>query len=174
MTYLSQLDHSPVKSIAYYVQLRTYKEENLFGLDSESSRLNLMSQIVADEWSRTASYHPRIRLDQWVIVPSGLQALLMIKDAGLVSNSTALTRPSVKPWILSSFITAFKAAAAKRINLVRSQPGSPVWQRSYQEQRIDTEQTFIQLRQKLLSSPGAIWTVSMLVDQANAGLQSDP
>ena len=45
---------------------------------------------------------------------------------------------------------AFKAAAAKRINLVRGEPGAPVWQRGYQEQRIDDPKTLERIRHLLL------------------------
>ncbi|MBE9076571.1 hypothetical protein IQ241_04550 [Romeria aff. gracilis LEGE 07310] len=162
MIHPAQLDRSPVQAVAYYVQLRTYQEENLFGLDPASSRLNLTGQIAADEWLRAASYHPKITLDQWVIVPNGLEALVVVKDRGVVAETKSFVRSPTKPRVLSSFIAAFKAAAAKRINLVRSQPGSPVWQRSYQEQRIGSELSLTQRRQDLLNS--SAWCVSNLLE----------
>lgn len=164
MTYVFQLDHSPAQAVAYYIQLSTYQAENLFSVDGEGSRLNLIGQIAADEWLRTASSHLKIALDQWVIVPNGLEALVMVKDRDLVVESKSFGRSLTKPRVLSSFIATFKAAAAKRINLVRGQPGLPVWQRSYQEQRLVTEQSLIQRRQKLLSGAGIIWTVPSLID----------
>ncbi|MEM9266406.1 MAG: hypothetical protein AAGA46_12845, partial [Cyanobacteria bacterium P01_F01_bin.13] len=54
-----------------------------------------------------------------------------------------------------SFVAAFKAAAAKRINLVRGVPGAPVWQRGYQEQRINDPQTLTRIRHLLTSQAQA-------------------
>ena len=67
------------------------------------------------------------------------------------SSSYGLGQSPPKPRALSSFVAGFKAAAAKRINLVRGIPGAPVWQRGYQEQQINDRKTLERIRLLLTS-----------------------
>lgn len=102
-----------------------------------------LSKIVSDELLLAASCRG-ITLDQWAIVPDALQALIFVQED---RPDFAIT--SRKPRLLNAFVASFKAATAKRINLIRNQPGSPVWQRSYQEQRVEDEFMLARLRKKI-------------------------
>jgi hypothetical protein len=59
-----------------------------------------------------------------------------------------------KPWLLSSFIAGFKAAAAKRINLCLNQQGQSVWQRTYDEILITDQDRLNHLRDQLRGAAG--------------------
>lgn len=139
-----QLGHSPHNATFYHIYLVTHQEECLFGeLLGDHTQLNSSGQIVADEWRQIATTHQRdIALDLWTVLPNGIRALVAVVNGpayGLRANPP-------KPRALSSFIAGFKAAAAKRINLVRGIPGAPVWKRGYQEQRIDDPKTLERIR----------------------------
>ncbi|MEO0867019.1 MAG: hypothetical protein AAFY17_00970 [Cyanobacteria bacterium J06642_11] len=147
-----QLGLSKPSTTVYYIHLLTHKEASLFGdTTGEQTHLNPSGQIAATEWQQIATTHQRdIQVDRWVVLPNGLRALIAVttREGQLPLNygSQALEKPRA----LSSFVAGFKAAAAKRINLVRGEPGAPVWQRGYQEQRIDDEETLARIRQLLL------------------------
>ncbi len=121
-------------------------EENL---ETEHKKLppkslsSVLSKIVSDELLLAASCRG-ITLDQWMIVPDALHALIFVQEDRPDSDIT-----SGKPRLLNAFVAGFKAATAKRINLIRNQPGSPVWQRSYQEQRVEDEFMLARLRKKI-------------------------
>ncbi|KPQ37575.1 MAG: Transposase IS200 like [Phormidesmis priestleyi Ana] len=131
----------------------------------------LLAQVVADE-ILVAARHWEIALDQWVILPDELQALVYLPshpDDLLARSLTPVTTHRLdprtvgkrkqgpgKPRALTSFIAGFKAASAKRINLLRNQPGSPVWQRSYSEQLIDGEALRNRLKNNLCGLNGAV------------------
>lgn len=135
----------------YHIHLLTHQEEFLFGdvLDTHT-RLNPSGQIAAAEWQQIAVAHRRdIELDLWTVLPNGIRALIAIVSDEQSVSAYSLRNPH-KPRVLSSFIAGFKAAAAKRINLVRGEPGAPVWQRGYQEQRIDDPKTLERIRHVLL------------------------
>lgn len=142
---------SSVETTLYYVRLKTHGSNRLFELPenlraerSESSVLmSAPAKIVADELVLSAADHPGVTLDQWVIVPDALHALVCLQDR---ADSDAKVG---KPRLLTSFIAGFKAVTAKRINLVRNQPGLPVWQRSYKEQRMEDELMCARLRKRL-------------------------
>lgn len=149
------------------MRLKTYNDSCLFELPSidvpnnVSEHISLLqpspvvsiAQIAVDELLLAAE-HSGIGLEQWVIVPNALHALIDLQDHrhdGLgerLRDSEAFqrnrkasqgNRSTTKPRILTAFVARLKAATAKRINLLRNQPGSLVWQRSYNEQLIEDE-----------------------------------
>lgn len=136
---------------AYVIKLQTHRNEALFGVLADGVVvLNEMGQIVADEWVQASLSHRDVRLDTWVVRPTYIKGIIMLPT--LLAEMPAPTQTamtSTKPRLLSSFVAGFKAAAAKRINLLRSQPGLPVWQRSYSETLIPDELTLQRVRQLL-------------------------
>lgn len=148
-----QLGLSKPSARVYHIHLLTHQEECLFGevLD-ENMQLNPSGQIAADEWRHIATNHQRgIELDQWTIIPNGIRALVVVVDNVQPSSTYGLCQSPPKPRALSSLVAGFKAAAAKRINLVRGLPGAPVWQRGYQEQQINDHKTIERIRLLLTS-----------------------
>ena len=137
-------------STFYQVHLYTHRHQNLFGeLLGDGTYLNLSGQIVIDEWRQIAMAHQRdIKIDCWTVEPNGIHALLaVLNNDGLPGYTKEGMSP--KPRSLSLFVAGFKAAAAKRINLIRGLPGDPVWQRSYHEEPIHSTQLLLNLRQQL-------------------------
>jgi REP element-mobilizing transposase RayT len=55
--------------------------------------------------------------------------------------------------LLPLVIGYFKMNSAKRINLLRSSPGLPVWQRNYYEHIIRNERSFERIRAYIRSNP---------------------
>ncbi|NEQ49857.1 MAG: hypothetical protein F6K11_06945 [Leptolyngbya sp. SIO3F4] len=145
------MGHSQNSATFYHIYLSTHREEYLFGdvLDGYTE-LNPSGQIAADEWQQIAATHQRdIALDLWTVLPNGVRALVAVVN----NESPGIRQSPPKPRALSSFVAGFKAAAAKRINLVRGVPGAPVWKRGYQEQRINDPKTLARIRQLLTSQP---------------------
>lgn len=161
----SQVNNRAVEATLYYVRLKTHRSSSLFGpaQDSPENELSELTQtpatalskaafskIVADELLFAADQRD-IALDQWVVVPDAVHALVFVRE-----NRPDLELSTGKPRQLTSFVAAFKAATAKRINLMRNQPGSSVWQRSYNEQRIEDEFMLSRLRRKITDANDVI------------------
>lgn len=140
---------SVLKEAAYYlIKLYTHDNESLFGKVSDGHiELNGMGQIAADEWVRSSHAYRGIELDQWLILPDHLEGIVCIREP---LSSRGYAGQSNKPRLLSSFVASYKAAAAKRINLLRNAPGSSVWQRSYQERLIPDEAVLSRVRHLIL------------------------
>ncbi|MGG6238187.1 hypothetical protein ACQ4N7_06060 [Nodosilinea sp. AN01ver1] len=143
---------------AYLVGLSTFQGQPLLGdFEQGSLHLNDCGLIVADEWVRSATNRKGIAIDAWSITPNRLQSIVLLHlpappVVNLVGGSAGGLTGSLgsqKPWLLSSFIAGFKAAAAKRINLRLNQVGQLVWQRSYDEHLITDAAHLSQLRQQL-------------------------
>ncbi|MEM6253621.1 MAG: hypothetical protein AAF821_11925 [Cyanobacteria bacterium P01_D01_bin.156] len=151
MANIFQLGPSKPSTTFYHIHLLTHQEAFLFGdIADEQTHLNTSGKIAVAEWQQVSTAHERdIRVDRWAVLPNGLRALIVVTPReGQLPSDYGVQTPE-KPRALSSFVAGFKAAAAKRINLVRGEPGAPVWQRGYQEQRIDDTETLTRIRQLL-------------------------
>lgn len=136
----------------YVIKLYTHRNETLFGTVVDGvCELNAMGQVVADEWVHLGLTRRDIRLDDLVVMPSYILGIVLLPTPWpeVARSSPWLAPSSTKPRALSSFIAGFKAAAAKRINLIRSQPGDIVWQRSYGDLLITDPSALLQVRQFL-------------------------
>ena len=142
---------------AYLIELSTFQAQPLLGdYEQGSLRLNDCGLIVADEWLRSAANRKGIAVDAWRITPNRLQSIVLLQTPtpaaslpGSLMGGLTSSLDSQKPWLLSSFIASFKAAAAKRINLRLNQVGQLVWQRSYDESLIVDAAHLAQLRHQL-------------------------
>ena len=130
-----------MKAALYYVRLDTHNNHALFE-GTEATTMSF-SQIAADELLAAAK-RKDVTLDHWAVAPDAIHALVSITENCLDQDYGV-----GKPRLLTSFVAGVKAATAKRINLVRNQPGSPVWQRSYREQRIEDDRTLARLTEKI-------------------------
>ncbi|MEO1622004.1 MAG: hypothetical protein AAFU53_13365 [Cyanobacteria bacterium J06632_3] len=136
------------------MRLKTHSGHRLFALADAATDILPKSasfaKIVADELLQAAMSHRGVTIQQWIIEPESLHALVSLKEE----------RPSPeqkgKPRLLTSFVAALKAATAKRINLMRNEPGAPVWQRSYQEQLVEDDIMLARLRKKLNESDSMV------------------
>ncbi|HEY9734928.1 MAG TPA: hypothetical protein V6D06_01555 [Trichocoleus sp.] len=135
----------------YVIKLQTHRNESLFGevIDGRMA-LNAIGHIVSEEWLNAARSHRDVQLDQWVVMPTYIRGIVLLpalkKEAG---HTSVISSTSAKPRLLTAFVAGFKAAAAKRINLQRNQPGLSVWQRSYSETLIPDETTLKRIRLQL-------------------------
>ena len=64
-----------------------------------------------------------------------------------------MTPNKIERQSLSSIIRAFKAAATRRINMMRETPGSQIWQGRFYEHIIRNEQALNEIRQYIVFNP---------------------
>jgi len=150
---------------AYFVTICVHRRECLLGeVIDEEVVLSTLGCIVLEEWERTTIIRPAIQLDEFVIMPNHLHAIIFAtpdtvgahsgapikhRPAPVTKNSAAY-RP---PRSLGSLIAGFKSATTKRINHVREMPGIPVWQRNYYEHVIRDQNALDSIREYILSNP---------------------
>lgn len=135
----------------YLVKLYTHNHEAIFGSITEEQGFQLsgVGQIAADEWQRSAQAYTALNLDKWVILPNRLEGIVSLRESMTANHYGSHGH---KPRLLSSFVASYKAAAAKRINLLRNTPGCPLWQRGYQE-RFIPDATILKRVQQTLEQP---------------------
>jgi REP element-mobilizing transposase RayT len=139
----------------YFLTLATHQNACLFGaITGEQVSLNTYGDIVQEEWLHTPQIRPNIILDEYIIMPNHLHGIIFITEPDPVEahsappthrnsssvgahSSAPLRKPNKSlfrpPKSLGSFVAGFKSIVTERINILRSTPGMPVWQRNYYE-----------------------------------------
>jgi REP element-mobilizing transposase RayT len=149
-------DYDYTRAGAYFVTICTWQRECLFGeVVNGAIRLNSYGEIVQEEWSLTAALRDYVMLDEFIVMPNHCHAVLIIDDC----RGTACRAHGVESFgrpvagSLATVIRSFKSAATKRVNVLRDNPGVPVWQRNYYERVIRDEQELAAIRQYIADNP---------------------
>ena len=103
----------------YYVTICTAHRIHYLGrvIDGDVL-LTPEGEVVAEEWGRTAELRVNVELDEWVIMPNHMHAILVI--AGRIPSKepekNGKPEPSrLKPNSLGSIMGQFKGACTKRV-----------------------------------------------------------
>jgi putative transposase len=123
---------------AYFVTVATYHHISIFGdvMDSKV-RLNSYGEIAQDEWFRSATLRPLIKLfdDEFIVMPNHIHGIIHIVESSPNSRGAALLRPYYKhkilPDSLGALVRAYKSSVTYRINQLRGDTNPPIWQRNY-------------------------------------------
>jgi putative transposase len=112
----------------------------------------------------TVMNHPEIALDEFVIMPDHVHAIVAIMecDGGLVGASqwdaptgkrSSQQKRNVEPGSIGAIVRAYKSAVAVRINQRRETPGRRVWQRNYWERIIRNGGELMWIREYIRNNP---------------------
>ena len=144
--------HDYAQPGAYFVTVCTRDRAYLFGhVVNGEMRLNEYGQIVADTWKWLAVQYPYVELDVSVVMPNHLHGIVVIRDdvrRGVSRNAPTWAR---KP--LGRLIGVFKTVSTKRINILHSTQGMPLWQRDFYEHVVRNEAELMAIREYVLANP---------------------
>ena len=143
---------------AYFVTICTEARECLFGeiVDAEM-RLNEHGRIVCECWDVIPQRFPNVELDEFVVMPNHVHAIIVITDDNGVGAIHELPlQMQRRKMLLPKVVGYFKMNAAKRINLARDTQGTPVWQRNYYEHIVRNERELERIRAYIAGNP-AMW-----------------
>jgi REP-associated tyrosine transposase len=136
---------------AYFVTICTKNRVCIFGaIISEQMRLNTFGQLAADCWLWLGAHFPQVSFDEWVIMPNHLHGIIILGDEKEGWSSPA---PTERRIALSTVVGAFKTISAKRINEIRATPGAAVWQRSFYERIVRSDDELQRIRQYIADNP---------------------
>ncbi len=119
--------------------------------------LNSQGEIVVEEWLKTGTMRPRVRVDSFVVMPNHLHGILVIRNDD--GRGTLQRAPTVECFgrptsdSIPTMIRLFKSATTKRINMMRGIPGASIWQRNYYEHIIRDEEELNQIREYIAYNP---------------------
>jgi len=150
---------------AYFVTLVTHNRKPLFGdIMDGAVLLNDVGCIAEAEWLRTAEIRSNITLDEYVIMPNHIHAIIIITDniipvgatgwSPLLLQKSDIDRPrGPNPRSLGAIMSGFKSAVTKRVNLIHGTPGAPLWQRNYYDHIIRNQCEWEKFRKYIQTNP---------------------
>jgi REP element-mobilizing transposase RayT len=163
---------------AYFVTMCTSEQQHLLGsVEQDTVVLSDWGRVVAAQWQAVPAHCAHVRLDEWVIMPNHMHAVLWIMGTGEAFPTADLFEPALShrqairpvntspgnasplrpagavPGSVGAIIGNLKSVTARRINQLRNMPGEPVWQRNYYEHVIRTEEALSKIRQYIVDNP---------------------
>lgn len=166
---LTDYDYS--QAGVYFVTVCTHERELL--LADQCIR-----NIVWNAWRDLARRFSHVRLDEFVIMPNHIHAIVWILDRNVVGAQHLVTftsplpaddpsnashipdaehaaplHPAVAARSLGAIVRSFKSVTAKRVNRLRGTPEPQFWQRNYYEHVIRDEDELTRIRQYILDNP---------------------
>jgi REP element-mobilizing transposase RayT len=143
----------------YYVTICTKNRDFFFGKVIENDiRLSVIGGIVAEEWLKTEEIRPNVKLDEWIIMPNHMHAILVITNQMPVETfrRNVSTHPSqhpsrLQPNSLGSIIGQFKSVCTKRIWTAGF--NSFGWQTRFYDRIIWDEESLNKARQYIANNP---------------------
>ena len=147
----------------YFVTICAHERECLFGEIADGEMvLNEYGQIVREEWLRSFDLRAEVERDEFVVMPNHFHGIMVLHDG----RGTARRAPTVERFghpvsgSLPTVMRAFKSAVTRRINRIRTTPGTPVWQRNYYEHIIRNDDKLQRIREYITNNP-AYWTMDI-------------
>lgn len=150
---------------AYFVTICTNNREFLFGeISNGVMALNEYGRIVEIEWLKTPEIRPNIELLEYIIMPNHFHGIVVIDEnrRGVLQyapttasshKTTASTNFRSPSQTIGAIIRGFKSAVTKKINIDRSMPGIPVWQRNYYEHIIRDDESYYRISEYIKNNP---------------------
>jgi putative transposase len=153
---------------AYFVTVCTNGRKCLLGEVADNEmRLNGWGKIVQEEWLRTETVRPNVKLDAFIIMPNHLHGIIHLTNVGATRRVAPTGKEKIcgpKMGSLGAILGQFKSVTAKRIKASRRNSGVSVWQRNYYEHVIRNENELHLIREYILNNP-AKWAF----DKENPG-----
>jgi REP element-mobilizing transposase RayT len=142
-------------SAAYFITTCTLGRQLLFGdIHDGEMILNPLGEAVADEWLISARMRSEIILDEWGVMPNHFHGIVVIDQGDQpVAPTPATSKSTLIPKSLGAMVSGFKAGSAKRVNQLRGTRGISVWQRSFYDHVIATEEELDRIRNYILTNP---------------------
>jgi putative transposase len=147
----------------YYLTICTYNRETIFGqIENGEMKLNAIGHLVQEEWLKSAKIRKEIELDEFIIMPNHIHALVTIcrddwqslsseNHKGIGHLADAPKGP--KKQSIGSMIVGFKSAITKRINEIKNSTNLQIWQRNYYEHIVRNEDELNQIRDYIINNP---------------------
>ena len=139
----------------YHVTIVGKDRQSIFGeIIADKMHLNEIGKIVEEEWLKTPAIRSNVELDEYVVMPNHLHGIAIINDTRRGVSQYAPTKGFRSPsQSLGAIIRGFKCSSTKRINLTRTTPFRPVWQRGFYEHIIRKDADLHHIRQYIANNP---------------------
>ncbi len=109
--------------------------------------------IVEQEWRRSEIIRREIKLDEFIVMPNHLHALVWILETNDADKAIRRSLHGPAPRSLGSLMAGFKSSVTRRINELCGTSGMAVWQRNYFEHIPRDEVALNAIRKYIIENP---------------------
>lgn len=117
--------------------------------------------IAIKEWLHTGELRQEVRLDEYVIMPDHLHAILFIDEIQPGEGTTpdravgAHGRAHLqrKPHSLGAIVAGYKSTVTKKVNELQGTPRQKLWQRNYHDRVIRNQVELDRIREYIHYNP---------------------
>lgn len=143
---------------AYFVTICTHGQRRLLGeIVDGKMMVNAYGEIAKACLEEIPKHFAHSEIDTFVVMPNHLHGIIVITHGTFVeAQHAAPLRRSVnapRPGSLSAIVRSFKSASTRRINELRTAPGTPIWQRNYYEHVIRNDRDLDRIREYIVTNP---------------------
>ena len=125
---------------AYFVTVCSWLRGFIFGeIINGKMELNEYGMVLKQEWLNINNGRNNIDLDQFVVIPNHMHGIVVINPGGVLQYAPADNALRSPSQTIGSIIRKYKSTTTRQINIIRSTPGMPVWQRNYFEHILRNE-----------------------------------
>ena len=122
---------------------------------------NTYGNLVLEEWQKSAAIRNEIELDEFVLMPNHIHAIIFIHSSGerlfadqlLDDQSSTKPNKHLKPKSLGALVAGFKSSVTAKINTQRNSPGQAIWQRNYYDRVLRDESELLRAREYIINNP---------------------
>jgi putative transposase len=146
----------------YYVTITSFEKKCIFGeIVNDEVILNENGKIVKEEWLKSAKIRKEVQLDDFVIMPNHIHAIVMIsqkqdaiKAASVKSPQRIEKRKFQQPkQLLEALVSGFKSSTTDRINDVHNTQNKVMWQRPYDQHTIRNKDDYGRIKKYIFDNP---------------------
>ena len=144
------------RSGVYFLTICSNRRKPKFGsITNGQVLLSVVGRIVEEEWHRTARLRPEVRLDEYVIMPNHMHAIIHVEESKKSIDPVGAHRDAPlrrAPLSLGSVVAGFKGSVTRRVRRV-TETDMDVWQRNYYDRIIRNDDELKRLRQYIANNP---------------------
>ena len=138
----------------YFVTISSYQSQHLFGeIHDKKMNLNQLGEIVKYHWLLTPGKSPIVELDEFIIMPNHLHAIIRILNTNQIPVNEDPTLKFAKAHSLSVLMRTFKASVTKTTRKTLSQPSLQIWHRSFNDHILRDDESLDAVRFYIRSNP---------------------
>jgi len=165
---------------SYFITVCVENREHILGwIENRKMILSDAGNIVSGYFVELTSYHKRITLDEWVIMPNHFHCIITLGDYGfdngisVVGDCDAIdkfheiylriqhpTETDIKQFrklrrkmLIPKIMGKFKMQTSKQINMLRNTPGTKTWQHDYHDHIIRNESEYQRIKKYIRDNP---------------------
>jgi putative transposase len=146
---------------AFFITICTNDRLPLFGqCQKEDVILSSIGQIVYQTWIKLPELHPRVVVDEFVVMPNHIHGILLLESSSASNDANQNCSLNSRSGALASVIGSFKSWSIRHVQEKKPLDGR-LWQRGYFEHIIRNEQALMNIRQYIKDNP-VLWYLDEL------------